>query len=640
MTGATAFLPAATSGGINRDLRQEFLSLYPNRAQYIYRQSQDKSWVTSRFRLATGLIDAAISCESEMLFGAFFGDETRHAVLDIDKNSQYHNAQELERLRSNLADIGLSGNMLFQSSDSGGWHLYLPFCDPVPSKELERSLKAWLKALGYSITSGQLEVFPTGNALRLPLQRGFAWLDCNNSIIIKREKLILEAALSRFLLDFAKNANDWQCAKTLINRQLQQAACSAGGAGERHQKAISSGGFDELFSGGKIQENWDKGRRLWQEGLTEKGQRHDAVLFTGHYLWYGDAERGIAPLPGCRNDEYRAALIEDWLKEKHNGFCRHLSQDKWETISSQIKRAVLWRGDGEAREYEAYPLTDRLLKRLLAIFRKTGRVFTVEEFKKANDDRRNTARSKIQEAVSLCLTEGRQVSRKTLQALTGCSPNTLRCHGDLWKLFAAGSGVCNSGGVSFVSVFGSICSESLFLDRSSLIGDSGDLELEPVSEPPLDSKQQEDIKEVGCSLFQEDGNGNIAFGYTDGNYQKLESTEISREEQADFILPYGSQRRPGQLGSDSVPLRRLAASEVLNAGDLDLSLWHFSVPLLPSGAVDERRRHDSSSEGQSSSCGSGQTVYMGDFVAKRGATAQTPRRGAAALYRLVIDGGG
>ncbi|MBX9692898.1 MAG: hypothetical protein K2Z81_10980 [Cyanobacteria bacterium] len=446
MTGATALQKATRRGEINHDLRQEFLSLYPNRFNHIYKQSADESWKVRRIRLATGLIDAAISGDCSAFYGSFWGEQTSFAVLDIDAGSNYHNARELKQLRCRLASIGLLETSLFQSSYSGGWHLYISFSELAPCKEVEKALKAWLKSHGYDIRGGQLEVFPSGNALRLPLQPGFAWLNEDAELITEREELTTDAALSRFLFDLKAAANEWNDAKTLIASQLTTARAAADKDAQALQERLEMSGFEHIFSAGRIQENWDKGRKFWQEGLSSSGQRHDAVLHVGHYLWYGDSENGIAALPGARNDEYRAKLIEHWLTEKHNGFCRHIDQNKWEEITAQIKRAVLWRGDGQAKEYEPYRLTDRLLKRLLDIYHKTGKVWTVEDFKQANDHRQEEARCKIRAAVAHCLEEGRQVSRSTLEGLTGCSPNTLKKHADLWKLFAIGSREYNRGG--------------------------------------------------------------------------------------------------------------------------------------------------------------------------------------------------
>jgi hypothetical protein len=375
--------------------------------------------------------------------GCYWDDETWFAVLDIDANSKYHTAQELKNLRQRLASIGLPGNVLFQSSDSGGWHLYIPFTDRAPSKEVEQALKAWLKSQGYEIRGGQLEVFPSGNGLRLPLQPGFAWLAPDGSLIRRREEMVLEAALSSFLSDFKNNANDWSYAKPLIESQLAAADRVAAGSAQALQERLEMGGFDDLYSAGKMQEVWEKGRKWWQKGLASKGERHDAVLAVGHYLWYGDSENGVAALPGARNDEYRAKLIEHWLTQKHNGFCRHIDQNKWEEITAQIKRAVLWRGDGQAKEYEPYRVTDRLLKRLMALYRKTGKLWTVEEFEKANHDRRLEARARIAEAIINLEDQGRLITIAEVARQAGSHWSTVKKNVDL---LAPSLGEYNRGG--------------------------------------------------------------------------------------------------------------------------------------------------------------------------------------------------
>ena len=126
-----------------------------------------------------------------MLRGCHWGQQTRFAVLDIDVGSQYHNAEKLAKLTNALAAVGLSTN-LYQSSDSGGWHVYIPFAEWADS-ESRTDTKAWLKALGYEMKGGQLEVFPSGNALRLPLQPGFGWLAPDGNLIRTREELTLES---------------------------------------------------------------------------------------------------------------------------------------------------------------------------------------------------------------------------------------------------------------------------------------------------------------------------------------------------------------------------------------------------------------------------------------------------------------
>ena len=592
--------------------RQEFLALYPNRAQHIYKVPSDKNWKVSRFRFATGLVDAAISCESDNFYGAFWGSETAFAVIDIDKNSQYHNVQALQTLCKKLSAIGLSGQCLYQSSNSKGWHLYLPFAEKAPSKELERTLKAWLKLEGYEITCGQLEVFPSGNALRLPLQRGFAWLDDNGEIIVRREQLTLEAALGQFLSDFQRNRNKWIEAKDRINSQLDAAAASAGDAGElvagRHEKAIDTEGFDGLFNYKLIAANYERGRRFWQEGLTEKNQRHKAIICVEHYLWHGDPVAGLPAYPGRFNDKARFRLIRAWLEQKHNGYSWHVAAGNWQAIEADINRACVWRGETGAQVHEPYPCTERAQDVLIAKSRQTGRVWTMDDLKKGNDRRERSARSKIRRAIRKMLAVGQQLTRNSIAEKSGCSPNTVSKHRDLWNLLTSGSGD-QSRGVEG----GSGSSVALFLVESE--------------KPVINSSQSE-------LSFSDSGNA-FAENLADEETPKSqEEPDVFPLGNTSFILPYGSQRRPS-FGSDSRTVRQLCFAEVLAA--------------VGSGGIKESRGHNSIDAVENDACRTAQAVYGTDLrptplisrTSKKqvaGSPALTAE--SAAVYRFVIDAGG
>lgn len=120
------------------------MALHPNRAHRIYKTARDPKWKYSRVPLATGMIDAAISLHCGTFYGALRSELTKFAVIDIDEDSKYHNAQELNQLRETLAASGLASTCLYQSSRSSGWHLYIPLNDWAPSKQLEAALKALL----------------------------------------------------------------------------------------------------------------------------------------------------------------------------------------------------------------------------------------------------------------------------------------------------------------------------------------------------------------------------------------------------------------------------------------------------------------------------------------------------------------
>lgn len=422
--------------------RQKFLTLYPNRHRSITKPPGCKDWTTlsRHYLLPDEQILKAITAKESGFWGCRWGDETRFAVLDIDAGSQYHNELALVRLRQILACVGFNKPKIYQSSDSEGWHIYL-FLDQWANRQgVQEGLKAWLSAQAFEIRTGQLEIFPSNNGLRFPLQDGFAWCNDHGKLVIKRGDLGTDQALSRFIEDLDTNAHNWELCKTLIETQLR-AIEDAKTTDAQDATQEQEDGFSELFSNTPVLlEVYDKGREYWQTGLTAPNQRHEAILSLGHYLWYGDELAGLAALPGPRRAEQRRRIITEWFERSHNGFCEAINRGDWASVEQDIRRACYWTARApQKRDYQPYPLTDRLLDRLIQL-----KTLTVEDLKEANDKREDEARAKIRRAVDHCLAAGMQISRKTLERLTGCSPNTLRRHGDLWRLFAAGSGVCSS----------------------------------------------------------------------------------------------------------------------------------------------------------------------------------------------------
>lgn len=493
-------------------MAEYFCSLFPRRDVYICKARGQENWKTWH-KLEDHQILGVIANGGRGIFrGCHWDAKTRYAVLDVDAESQYYNREKLAELLAAVEEVGLKANV-YQSSDSGGWHLYISLSDWEQSRDVEQTLKRWLKALGYELKGGQLEVFPSGNALRLPLQPGFAWLNAEGDLIRSREELGRDEAITAFLTDLEVNARNWGEAKALIESQVSAIDRAAGRDIQAHAKAVDSEGFDELFNYRVIQEYCDKARQYLAFGLTEPKTRHEAIYTIQHLLWHGDGLLGVPALPGHRNAARRFEFLKRWLESNHNGQCRHINGGDWQTVLAHIYRVVNWQRSElrELSKYEPYKRTERAEERLFQLFLRTGRIWTMEDLKKANDDRQEKARSKIKRAVGDCLQQGRQVSRKTLEAITGCSPNTIRKHSDLWKLFAAGSGVLISGG-------------------------RGPLCLVPVLVSEETSKQLTELETqtVGneCSVFAKDT----------GNYQDGLATANSNNGKIPFILPYGSQR--------------------------------------------------------------------------------------------------
>ena len=388
----------------------------------------------------------AISCTEKRTRGCRWGEYTRFAVLDIDETSQYHNELGLARLRHTLAAVGLTSPQLYQSSASSGWHMYLFLSDWIETTELQETITKLLRAEGFELRLGQLEVFPSKNGLRLPLQHGFAWLDEQATILIRREDITETEAVAKFLDALDANAHNWPQTRNRIESRIEQIETAAAATTTRRElknEAVEEDGFTAFFTkAGLLQEVYNFGRDYWETGLTEPKQRHHAILCLGHYLWYGDEDNGVRALPGIARADQRAAKIAQWLIEKHNGYSDAVKRGAWDEIEKDIQRACNWEAaEGNERKRERYPLTDRAIDRLQGLTKRTGRLWYPEDFQKGNVGREEGAREKIRAALVQLLEAGRRVSVRGIESLSGCRRETIRRHVDIWGLFRLSNGL-------------------------------------------------------------------------------------------------------------------------------------------------------------------------------------------------------
>ncbi|MGB3518570.1 MAG: hypothetical protein WBA43_19085, partial [Elainellaceae cyanobacterium] len=121
--------------------------------------------------------------DANQLIGVRFTHDTRYALLDLDAGGDYCTAEGVAQIRAALETIGITRTLLLRSSWSGGLHLYIPFAELVNTFNLAVALKECLKAQGFRLKAGQLEIFPNVKAYgvetfieymghRLPLQPG------------------------------------------------------------------------------------------------------------------------------------------------------------------------------------------------------------------------------------------------------------------------------------------------------------------------------------------------------------------------------------------------------------------------------------------------------------------------------------
>jgi len=86
------------------------------------------------------------------------------AAIDIDEGSRYHfasdNGEGIEPIKDALSEIGLQNCMEFQSSNSGGIHLWYPLATLKRVWDLARELDACFLRKGLEIRNGVLELRP------------------------------------------------------------------------------------------------------------------------------------------------------------------------------------------------------------------------------------------------------------------------------------------------------------------------------------------------------------------------------------------------------------------------------------------------------------------------------------------------
>ncbi|NJN37942.1 MAG: hypothetical protein HC790_03145 [Acaryochloridaceae cyanobacterium CSU_3_4] len=187
-----AALPLSETG-------QRLTALFPNGWDWIYADppshNNKPNWETVKTYPLTPIEQWSHHQNPNILIGIRPSATTRWGILDIDRHSQYHPAQNpvaLQTICNSLEDIGIPRTLINQSSHSGGLHLYIPLPELVSSYWLSITLKYHLEAAGIQIRSGQCELFPNPkryipkgqgfshfNGIRMPMQpnTGFLPLD-------------------------------------------------------------------------------------------------------------------------------------------------------------------------------------------------------------------------------------------------------------------------------------------------------------------------------------------------------------------------------------------------------------------------------------------------------------------------------
>lgn len=421
----------------------EFLSLF-HRYSYICKPLSGGSWFSAddSWKLSDTEILKAISCaHPRYIVGCRAGRATRYAVLDIDAGSRYHDLNAIDHLRKTLAAAGITRTMVFRSSFSDGWHLYIFFDEPISSKDLRNQLSNLLKAHDFKIAKGTLEIFPhpsdvsNGQGLRLPLQPGFAWLDQSTlEVEIERSELSATKALELFvdaLNSWSNSRHDFHHLKGYVERLAQRKQAAVAHVEKppannvvpllkREAIVGDENGADEIrrifqvIPPGIKCDVWLKGREHYVSGLTGPSQRAEAIYCLSHYLFYGDPQRSL-PALGYGYEQDRKWAIEQILALKHNNQSGDINEGRADAFE-QVARAANWVPPHKrGQEHKPY------------------RPDVPIAWIRHNANLKVDARNKIKQSVTEFAANGQAFSVRDLQEKTGCSPSTLYKHQDLWR---------------------------------------------------------------------------------------------------------------------------------------------------------------------------------------------------------------
>jgi hypothetical protein len=100
------------------------------------------------------------------------------------------------------------------------WHLYICFSNWARSSESGELLVSLLEGNNFSVNTGDLDIQSAGTRLPIPLQDSFIWLNEECQLVVRRDELSLEQALTAFLSDIAQSAVDPAVFIAAIKTQL------------------------------------------------------------------------------------------------------------------------------------------------------------------------------------------------------------------------------------------------------------------------------------------------------------------------------------------------------------------------------------------------------------------------------------
>jgi hypothetical protein len=419
--------------------------------------------------------------DPETLVGVRFGNDTLYGMLDIDRQSPYHPAQDpegLATLRAALETIGIYRTVLITSSDSGGLHLYIPLPAAVPTFGLASALRQCVEAQGFTVAPGQLEIFPNTkaygfggafieyNAHRLPLQ------PASGSFLLDADGNPTSADLGRFF-----TAWDRAAAGQSLNEVKAAIAIARSNGNKRRRRRLT------------IVEDWRQDLQTEiNEGWTGYGQTNALLKTIACYGVVFEGLKGEALAEFVRTTAINAPGYGD--------YCRHQHEI--------TRRATVWARAAE-KYYWALGTEPKREGGLTGALEESNVIPLNQNAQRALD-----AQRRIRAAVERLTVEGHLPSavtpRKEALEQTGISGRTLYKYPELWHPAHLAGGLVPEG-------LAGTCKPD---HPEAIPGDFGGSQAESVKQPELrQSKQVYTLKEnMKCRalVFAPFGQGAVSAG--------------------------------------------------------------------------------------------------------------------------------
>lgn len=254
----------------------------------------------------------------EQILGVRFGKVTRYGMVDVDRASVLHfanNPQAFRDLCHAFELIGLCRFVIIFSSMSEGVHIYFPLEEEINTFNLACALRMAVESAGFKIKGGQLELFPNTktykknkygndfshfNGHRLPLQP-------------KTGSTLLDDSLNPYSQDLGTffGQMDWAASGQDIEKLKEVLPLAKEWYSKRYYRFAKASNSSKS----KVRQWQEDTEALIEEGFTDEGQTNELIREIGKY------GRVFLALEGTELLQYMVETVTNLPGYKE--YCRH-----------------------------------------------------------------------------------------------------------------------------------------------------------------------------------------------------------------------------------------------------------------------------------------------------------------------------